>query len=174
MFLSRNLGPAKFWYKLKLGSDVKIIMFAGGGESMSYVDKIRWVTHNSTVTMSRRVCKENHCETFHLVDCTDPSVSAGQVPQVSPGSRPWTAMPTRSPVHPPEFLLDDHCRPASLPSSATCPVAPVILLDQHSSAPALLELLLFIVTSEFALDKDGSLRHLFIKCILQGKQEARQ
>lgn len=71
----------------------------------------------------------------------------------------------------PEFLLDDHGRPASLPSLATLLITPVILLDQHGRAPALLEFLLFIVTSEFALDKDGGLCHLFIKCILQGRQE---
>lgn len=73
--------------------------------------------------------------------------------------------------HSPELLLyNDRCS-ASLPSLATLFITPVILLYQHSGTPALLEFFLFVVTSEFALDKDGSLGHLFIKCILQGKQE---
>lgn len=46
-------------------------------------------------------------------------------------------------------------------------VAAVVLLNEHSGPPALLELLLFVVAAEFTLDKDGGLRHLLIKCILQ-------
>lgn len=49
-------------------------------------------------------------------------------------------------------------------------VAAVVLLNEHSGPPALLELLLFMVAAEFTLDKDGGLRHLLIKCILQGEQ----
>lgn len=45
-------------------------------------------------------------------------------------------------------------------------VAAVVLLDQHSCPSTLLELFLLMVTPKFALDKDGSLRHLLIKCIL--------
>lgn len=45
-------------------------------------------------------------------------------------------------------------------------VAAVVLLDEHSGPPALLELLLFVVAAKFTLDKDGGLRHLLIKCIL--------
>lgn len=45
-------------------------------------------------------------------------------------------------------------------------VAAVVLLNEHSGPPALLELLLFVVAAEFTLDKDGGLRHLLIKCIL--------
>lgn len=78
---------------------------------------------------------------------------------------------SRNLPNPPELLLNDDGRSASLPPSATLLITPVILLDQHGSTAALLELFLFIVTSEFALDKDGSLCHLFIKCILQGRQE---
>lgn len=68
--------------------------------------------------------------------------------------------------HPPELLLDDDCCPACLPSLATLLITPVELLDQHSSAPALLEFFLFVVTPEFALDQDGSLGHLLVKCVL--------
>lgn len=50
-------------------------------------------------------------------------------------------------------------------------VAAVVLLNEHSSPPALLKLLLFVVAAEFTLDKDGGLRHLLIKCILQTKQQ---
>lgn len=49
---------------------------------------------------------------------------------------------------------------------ATLLVSAVVLLNEHSSPPALLELLLFVVAAEFTLDKDGGLRHLLIKCIL--------
>ena len=77
-------------------------------------------------------------------------------------------------LDPPEFLLYDDCCPPSLPSPATFFITPVKLLDQHSSTPALLKFFLFVVTSEFALDQDGSLCHLFIKCILQGEQEEAQ
>lgn len=45
-------------------------------------------------------------------------------------------------------------------------VAAVVLLNEHGSPLALLELLLFVVAAEFTLDKDGGLRHLLIKCIL--------
>lgn len=45
-------------------------------------------------------------------------------------------------------------------------VAAVVLLNEHSGPPALLELLLFVVAAEFTLDKDGGLRHLLIKCVL--------
>lgn len=48
-------------------------------------------------------------------------------------------------------------------------VAAVVLLNEHGSPPALLELLLFVVAAEFTLDKDGGLRHLLIKCILPTK-----
>lgn len=46
-------------------------------------------------------------------------------------------------------------------------VAAVVLLNEHGGPPALLKLLLFVVAAEFTLDKDGGLRHLLIKCILQ-------
>lgn len=46
-------------------------------------------------------------------------------------------------------------------------VAAVVLLNEHRRPPALLELLLLVVAAEFTLDKDGGLRHLLIKCILQ-------
>lgn len=96
-----------------------------------------------------------------------PDVGAGPFFPRCQGSLPQTASP-RWKLNPPELLLyDDGCS-ASLPSLATLLITPVILLDQHSSAPALLKFFLFVVTSEFALDKDGSLCHLFIKCILQG------
>jgi len=49
-------------------------------------------------------------------------------------------------------------------------VAAIVLLDQHRGSSTLLEFFLLIITSEFALDKNGSLRHLFIKCILQEKR----
>lgn len=103
--------------------------------------------------------------------CTDPDAGTGPSGQLSRGSLPQTAFAPRHLLGSPEFLLDNHSRPASLPSLAAFLIAPVILLDQHSRTPALLEFLLFVVTSEFALDEDGSLCHLFIKCILQGKQE---
>lgn len=77
----------------------------------------------------------------------------------------------QEPSDPPEFLLDDDSGSARLPSSAALLITPVILLNEHGGAAALLEFFLFVVTSEFALDKDGSLCHLFIKCILQGEQE---
>lgn len=70
----------------------------------------------------------------------------------------------------PEFLLYNGGRPAVLPPLPTFFVAAVVLLDQHRSSSALLEFFLLIITSEFALDKNGSLRHLFVKCILQRKQ----
>lgn len=68
----------------------------------------------------------------------------------------------------PEFVLDQHAGgcPAVRPQSAELFVAAVTLLDQHGRPPALLKLLLFVVAAELALDKDGGLRHLFIKCIL--------
>ena len=74
-------------------------------------------------------------------------------------------------LHPPELLLYDDCCPAWLPSLATLLITPVELLDQHSGTPALLEFFLFVVTPEFALDQDGSLGHLFVKCILWGHKE---
>lgn len=74
-------------------------------------------------------------------------------------------------LDPPELLLHDDSGPAGRPSPATLLVTPVEVLDQHCSAPALLEPLLLIVTSEFALDKDGRLGHLFVKCILWGTQK---
>lgn len=46
-------------------------------------------------------------------------------------------------------------------------VAAVVLLNEHSRPPALLEFLLFVVAAKFTLDKDGGLRHLLIKCILR-------
>lgn len=70
----------------------------------------------------------------------------------------------------PEFLLDNGGRPTVLPPLATLLVAAIVLLDQQRGPSALLEFFLLIVTSEFALNKNGSLRHLFIKCILQQKQ----
>lgn len=45
-------------------------------------------------------------------------------------------------------------------------VAAVVLLNEHSCSPALLELLLLVVAAKFTLDKDGGLRHLLVKCIL--------
>lgn len=50
-------------------------------------------------------------------------------------------------------------------------VAAIVLLNEHSSPPALLELLLFVVAAKFTLDKDGGLRHLLIKCILPMRAE---
>lgn len=50
-------------------------------------------------------------------------------------------------------------------------VAAVVLLDQHSCPSTLLELFLLMVTPELTLDKDGSLRHLLIKCILPYREE---
>lgn len=50
-------------------------------------------------------------------------------------------------------------------------VAAVVLLNEHSGPPALLELLLLVVAAEFTLDKDGGLRHLLIKCILLTRTE---
>lgn len=70
-------------------------------------------------------------------------------------------------ANPPELLLHEGSRPATLPPLATFFVAAVELLDQHSGSPALLEFLLLIIASEFALDQNGSLNHLLIKCILQ-------
>lgn len=74
---------------------------------------------------------------------------------------------------PPKLLLHNDCCPAGWPSPATLLVTPVEVLDQHCSSPALLEPFLLIVTSEFALDEDGRLGHLFVKCILQGTQKER-
>lgn len=48
-------------------------------------------------------------------------------------------------------------------------VAAVVLLNEYSRPPALLELLLFVVAAKFTLDKDGGLRHLLIKCILRAR-----
>jgi len=76
-------------------------------------------------------------------------------------------------LHPgssPEFLLHNGGCPTVLPPLPTFFVAAVVLLDQHCGPSALLEFLLLIIASEFALDKNGSLRHLFIKCILGEKQ----
>lgn len=50
-------------------------------------------------------------------------------------------------------------------------VAAVVLLNEHSGPPALLELFLFVVAAELTLDKDGGLRHLLIKCILVTRTE---
>lgn len=50
-------------------------------------------------------------------------------------------------------------------------VAAVVLLDQHGRPSTLLELLLLVVTPELTLDKDGSLCHLLIKCILPQSRE---
>lgn len=52
-------------------------------------------------------------------------------------------------------------------------VAAVVLLNEHSGPPALLELLLFVVAAKFTLDKDGGLRHLLIKCILSMRARTR-
>lgn len=70
----------------------------------------------------------------------------------------------------PELLLHDHSRAAGLPSLAALAVAAVILLDEQGSPAALLEPLLFVVTPELALDQDGCLSHLLIKCILWGEE----
>lgn len=72
---------------------------------------------------------------------------------------------------PPELLLHNDCCPASWPSPATLLVTPVEVLNQHCGAPALLEPLLLVITSEFALNEDCRLCHLFVKCILQGDTE---
>lgn len=61
--------------------------------------------------------------------------------------------------------------PTVLPPLPTFLVAAIVLLDQHRGSAALLEFLLLIVTSEFALDQNGSLRHLLVKCILPEKQK---
>lgn len=53
-------------------------------------------------------------------------------------------------------------------------VAAVVLLNEHSGPPALLELLLFVVAAKFTLDKDGGLRHLLIKCVLSMRARIRQ
>lgn len=92
---------------------------------------------------------------------TAPSPAKGESPPGSGQGRPFSPRSqgslaqTASPqgeVDPPEFLLHDDGCSASLPSLATFLITPVILLDQHSSAPALLEFFLFVVTSEFTLD----------------------
>lgn len=53
-------------------------------------------------------------------------------------------------------------------------IAAVVLLNEYSSPLALLELLLLVVAAEFTLDKDGGLRHLLIKCILQTRKEIKR
>lgn len=72
---------------------------------------------------------------------------------------------------PPEFLLHNDSGPSRWPSPAALLVSPVEVLNQHSGAPALLEPFLFVITSEFTLDEDGRLCHLFVKCILRGRQK---
>lgn len=74
------------------------------------------------------------------------------------------------PNNSPEFLLYNGGCPTVLLPLPTFFVAAVVLLDQHCGSSALLEFFLLIIASEFALDKNGSLCHLFIKCILQEKQ----
>lgn len=75
-----------------------------------------------------------------------------------------------NPNNSPEFLLYNGGCPTVLLPLPTFFVAAVVLLDQHCGSSALLEFFLLIIASEFALDKNGSLCHLFIKCILQEKQ----
>lgn len=75
-----------------------------------------------------------------------------------------------NPSNSPEFLLYNGGCPTVLLPLPTFFVAAVVLLDQHCGSSALLEFFLLIIASEFALDKNGSLCHLFIKCILQEKQ----
>lgn len=53
-------------------------------------------------------------------------------------------------------------------------VAAVVLLDQYSCPSTLLKLFLYVVTPELTLDKDGSLRHLLIKCILPQRKRVLQ
>ena len=68
----------------------------------------------------------------------------------------------------PQFVLHQGCSSPAVVGlqPAKLLVAAVVLLNEHGSPPALLELLLFVVAAEFTLDKDGGLRHLLIKCIL--------
>lgn len=72
----------------------------------------------------------------------------------------------------PQFVLHQGSgSPAVLgPQPPKLLVAPVVLLNEHSSSPALLELLLLVVAAKFTLDKDGGLRHLLIKCILSRRR----
>lgn len=85
-------------------------------------------------------------------------------------SRHWSTKYSRKYVAEclPQFVLHQGCSSPAVVGlqPAKLLVAAVVLLNEHGSPPALLELLLFVVAAEFTLDKDGGLRHLLIKCIL--------
>lgn len=130
---------------------------------------------NDTGVSAQSLDIQNGLERKSVQKAFVPAQAPNMGPNMSPnmGAGDCSLSPARlppRPARPPEPLLDDDCRPAGLPSLAALPVAPVILLDEHGGAPALLELLLLVVAAELALDEDGGLCHLFVKCILRGDE----
>lgn len=105
-----------------------------------------------------------------ILPLCEQTASVGYQGEKREARTPWKTRHLWGGVHTglPQFVL--HQGSSSPPVVGLEPaellVAAVVLLDEHSGPPALLELLLFVVAAKFTLDKDGGLRHLLIKCIL--------